>query len=99
MDMDRVGIFGGSYGGYFTFRALIQAPELYKAGVALAPAELGPGIMSAPVESYIGLPADNPDLYAANRNTDKLAGVTADVLIITGTDDVNTPLEQTMLYA
>jgi dipeptidyl aminopeptidase/acylaminoacyl peptidase len=99
MDLGRVGVCGLSFGGYFTIRAMIQAPELYKAGVAMAPAELGPAIMSPPVESYIGLPDQNPDRYAAIRNTDKLGALQGDLLIITGTDDVNTPLEQTMAYA
>jgi dipeptidyl aminopeptidase/acylaminoacyl peptidase len=51
------------------------------------------------VESYIGLPADQPERYAIVRNTDKMASIAGDLLIITGTDDVNTPLEQTMAYA
>ncbi|HEX4196254.1 MAG TPA: DPP IV N-terminal domain-containing protein [Caulobacteraceae bacterium] len=99
MDLARVGIFGASFGGYFTIRALIQAPDLYRSAVALAPAELGHGIMSPPVESYIGLPADHPERYAVIRNTDKVQAISGDLLIITGTDDVNTPLEQTMAYA
>jgi dipeptidyl aminopeptidase/acylaminoacyl peptidase len=99
MDLSRVGVLGLSYGGYFAIRALIQAPELYKSAVAMAPAELGPAIMSPPVESYIGLPREHPDRYAAIRNTDKLGDLAGDLLIITGTDDVNTPLEQTMAYA
>jgi dipeptidyl aminopeptidase/acylaminoacyl peptidase len=99
MDLSRVGVFGLSFGGYFSIRALIQAPDVYKAGVAMAPAELGPSIMSPPVESYIGLPGERPERYAAIRNTDKLGDLAGDLLIITGTDDVNTPLEQTMAYA
>jgi dipeptidyl aminopeptidase/acylaminoacyl peptidase len=99
MDLSRVGIFGVSFGGYFTVRALIQAPELYKAGVALAPAELGPGIMTMPVESYIGLPDDDPERYQAVRNADKVEAIAGELLIITGTDDVNTPIDQTMAYA
>jgi dipeptidyl aminopeptidase/acylaminoacyl peptidase len=99
MDVSRIGVFGLSYGGYFTIRAMIQAGDLYRAGVALAPAELGPGVMSAPVESYIGLPLDDSERYAAIRNTDKLAAIAGELLIITGTDDVNTPIGQTMAYA
>ena len=37
MDLDRVGIYGHSWGGYFTVAALAQAPDLYKAGVASSP--------------------------------------------------------------
>jgi dipeptidyl aminopeptidase/acylaminoacyl peptidase len=96
MDLARVGIFGGSYGGYFSVRALIQAPDLYRSAVALAPAEVGPGILSPAVESYIGLAADDPELYRRVRNADKVDRITGELLIITGTDDVNTPIEQTL---
>jgi dipeptidyl aminopeptidase/acylaminoacyl peptidase len=99
MDLSRVGIFGGSYGGYFTIRALIQAPDLYRAAVSLAPAELGPCVMGPPVECYAGLPGDHPEHYERLRNTDKLGAVRGDLLIISAADDVNTPLEHTMLYA
>ncbi|NIJ38796.1 dipeptidyl aminopeptidase/acylaminoacyl peptidase [Sphingopyxis panaciterrae] len=37
MDMDRVGIWGHSWGGYYTIANLLDAPDLYKAGVASAP--------------------------------------------------------------
>ncbi len=38
MDLARVGIYGHSWGGYYATRALLLAPELYKVGVAMAPA-------------------------------------------------------------
>ena len=37
IDLDRVGVWGHSWGGYFTIRALAQAPEVFHAGVASAP--------------------------------------------------------------
>ena len=36
VDRDRVGIYGGSYGGFMTFVA-VQAPGTFKAGAALRP--------------------------------------------------------------
>ena len=36
-DRDRVGIYGGSYGGFMTFMALFQQPGVFKAGAALRP--------------------------------------------------------------
>jgi dipeptidyl aminopeptidase/acylaminoacyl peptidase len=36
-DIDKVGIYGGSYGGFMTFMALMREPELFKAGAALRP--------------------------------------------------------------
>lgn len=35
LDLDRVGIYGGSYGGFMALYALSQAPELFHAGAAL----------------------------------------------------------------
>jgi dipeptidyl-peptidase-4 len=37
MDLERVGVYGHSWGGYFTFACLVDAPELYRAGFSSAP--------------------------------------------------------------
>ncbi len=37
LDTERLGIIGGSYGGWVTLRAMLGYPERYKAGVALVP--------------------------------------------------------------
>ena len=36
-DPQRVGVYGGSYGGFMTLMALFRAPEVFKAGAALRP--------------------------------------------------------------
>lgn len=36
-DRDRIGTYGGSYGGFMTFMALFTQPDLFKAGAALRP--------------------------------------------------------------
>ncbi len=37
IDPKRVGIYGGSYGGFMTFMALFKEPELFAAGASLRP--------------------------------------------------------------
>jgi dipeptidyl-peptidase-4 len=37
MDLDRVGITGWSFGGYFTAMAVIRRPDVFRCGVARAP--------------------------------------------------------------
>lgn len=37
VDEDRLGIYGGSYGGFMTFMALFRAPETFAAGASLRP--------------------------------------------------------------
>ncbi|SFU31685.1 prolyl oligopeptidase family serine peptidase [Pseudoduganella namucuonensis] len=36
-DIDKVGIYGGSYGGFMTFMAMLREPALFKSGAALRP--------------------------------------------------------------
>jgi len=36
-DKANVGVYGGSYGGFMTFMALLRAPDTFKAGAALRP--------------------------------------------------------------
>lgn len=37
VDRNRIGTYGGSYGGFMTFMAMFKMPELFKAGSALRP--------------------------------------------------------------
>ncbi len=37
IDVERVGTYGGSYGGFMTFMALMKQPDLFKAGAAIRP--------------------------------------------------------------
>ncbi|RSZ58695.1 S9 family peptidase [Massilia atriviolacea] len=36
-DLNNVGVYGGSYGGFMTFMALMREPDIFKAGAALRP--------------------------------------------------------------
>jgi dipeptidyl aminopeptidase/acylaminoacyl peptidase len=62
MDRERVGVFGGSFGGYMTVRAMLTAPEVYRAAVATAPVYEMEDV-SAYIEMYMGLPKHNPEGY------------------------------------
>lgn len=94
MDMDRVGIMGHSLGGYYSLRATLQFPDLYKAAVLLA----GVTDISTSriyMEAFMGcLPGDCPNAYAAGDNTNKIAELSAPLLIIFGTGDDGVPVEE-----
>src|SRR5581483_6387271 len=62
-DASRVGIYGWSYGGYVTLRALVTAPELFGVGVAGAPVTSWGGYDTGYTERYMATPASNPDGY------------------------------------
>ena len=61
IDLDRVGITGGSWGGYSSFRCLADRPDVYKAAVISAPG-FDP-YSSVLYECYLDLPQDNVDGY------------------------------------
>ncbi|MFB1481209.1 DPP IV N-terminal domain-containing protein [Corallococcus sp. RDP092CA] len=97
MDLERVGIQGHSWGGYFALRGMLTAPEFFKAGYAGAPGALTEeAIINEP---NMGLVSENPEGYAAGSNealADKLQGA---LKLMHGTSDVNASLSTTMRMA
>ncbi|MDH6521864.1 dipeptidyl-peptidase-4 [Streptomyces sp. SAI-135] len=82
MDLDRVGVFGMSSGGFATVRAMLEFPEVFKVGVAecgmhdLRFAEQGIA------EMYNG-PFD-PETYAATSNIDLADRLVGKLLLVHG---------------
>lgn len=75
MDLDRVGAFGHSGGGFAAVRAMLDFPDVYRTGVALSGSHDAPCFNLGFVEAYDG--ADNPDAWARTSNVaiaDRLAG-------------------------
>jgi len=98
VDLDRVGIFGHSWGGYHTTRALAQAPELFKVGVASGPTQTA--WTGALHEPYMGLPAaENAEAYDYADNTIGIwpGKITGHLLLSTGTSDQGTLKELYMM--
>ncbi len=97
MDLSRVGVFGHSYGGYYATRAMLQAPDLYKVGVASAPAAQLDTIFARASENYLGgRPQDVPEAYEYASNLRLIDRLQGRLLIIHPTSDVNAPFAHTM---
>ena len=95
VDTTRVGITGGSYGGYMTLRALTEAPEVFRAGVAVAPVTDWDGYDTCYTERYMGTPANNPEGYRESSvlsHAEKLQGA---LLVIHGMLDENVHFRHT----
>jgi dipeptidyl-peptidase-4 len=56
MDLERVGIFGWSFGGYFSAMAVLRRPDVFRAGVAGAPVSEWRDYDTHYTERYLGLP-------------------------------------------
>jgi dipeptidyl-peptidase-4 len=85
MDLDRVGIFGHSAGGFMTAQALLTYPDFYRVGVASSGDYDSRFYGSYWGEKYEGL---NPD-YDEQITALKAENLTGDLLLVAGDVDDN----------
>jgi len=96
LDPGRVAIFGGSYGGHLTILAMALEPDLFAAGVAIAPVTEWMGYDTAYTERYLGQPAANADGYRESSALTHAGKVRGDLLLIHGTVDENVHLRHSL---
>lgn len=89
VNLGRVGIFGWSYGGYMTLRALLMAPEIFRVGVAGAPVTDFRWYDTAYTERYLGTDSTNRAGYDSSALLDKAGRLTGKLLLIHGMVDEN----------
>ncbi|HLJ67071.1 MAG TPA: S9 family peptidase [Chloroflexota bacterium] len=105
VDSNRIGIFGGSYGGFMTYIAVTKAPAAWKAAVAFI------GITdlarmyeeSMPhfkyfLEEQMGDPESHADLWADRSAANFADRLQARLLIIHGVNDPRCPISQARLF-
>ncbi|GIG68976.1 S9 family peptidase [Phytomonospora endophytica] len=97
MDLDRVGSYGFSGGGYATVRAMLDHPEIYRAGMAACGNHDNRFYHLAWGETYDG-PFD-PELYATTSNVDNAHKLQGDLLLMHGSMDDNVFPQQTLRLA
>ncbi len=89
VDPDRIGIFGWSYGGYMAIMAMFKAPDIFKAGVSVAPVTDWTLYDTHYTERYLGTPADNPQGYDRSNVFRYIDGLKGSLLIMHGMADDN----------
>lgn len=89
IDEKRIGIYGGSYGGFMTLMALFTQPDVFKAGAALRPvtdwAHYNDGYTSA----ILNEPYNDSIAYQRSSPINFAAGLKNHLLICHGMVDVN----------
>ena len=96
IDPDRVGITGGSYGGYMTLRCMSRHADLFRAGVAIAPVADWDGYDTAYTERYMGTPSAEAVAYAASSALTSAGSITGRLLLIHGELDENVHLRHSV---
>jgi dipeptidyl-peptidase-4 len=89
LDLGRVGIYGWSFGGYFSAMAVMREPEVFRAGVAGAPVTDWHDYDTHYTERYMDLPRLNAEGYAATSVMTWADRLSRPLLLIHGTDDDN----------
>jgi dipeptidyl-peptidase-4 len=89
VDATRIGIWGWSFGGYLTSLCLTRYPELFRAGIAVAPVTNWRYYDSIYTERYLGLPKDNAAGYDENSPAVLASKLRSRYLLVHGTGDDN----------
>jgi dipeptidyl aminopeptidase/acylaminoacyl peptidase len=101
VDTERVGVWGLSYGGFFTLIAVTDQPKLFRAAVDVAGVVDYAMYYEDPYHggwtaSRIGTPAEHPDVYAKASPVSHIDRLERPLLILHGTSDVNVPYLHSM---
>jgi dipeptidyl aminopeptidase/acylaminoacyl peptidase len=96
VDADRMGVWGLSYGGFFTLIAVTDQPTLFRAGVDVAGVVDYAMYYEDPYHggwtaSRIGTPEQNPEVYRRASPIAHVGQLQRPLLVLHGTSDVNVP--------
>ncbi len=96
VDAARIGITGWSYGGYMTCMAMLEAPEVFKAGFAGAPVTDWRQYDTIYTERYMGLPQENAEGYRVSSPVAHADGLQGKLLVAQATGDDNVHFANTL---
>jgi dipeptidyl aminopeptidase/acylaminoacyl peptidase len=86
---DRVGIYGGSYGGFMAFVAMFRAPDLFKAGAALRPVSDWAHYNHGYTANILNTPGIDPEAFYISSPINYVEGLQGALLIEAGMQDDN----------
>jgi dipeptidyl aminopeptidase/acylaminoacyl peptidase len=89
VDSTRIGIFGGSYGGFMTLMAMFTAPGIFKAGAALRPVTDWAYYNDGYTSAILNDPQDDSVAYRVSSPIFHAEGLQGHLLICHGLVDDN----------
>ena len=99
VDPARVGIRGASYGGFMTVNALLNAPDVFRAGFAAAPVTNWMNYDSIYTERYMGLPTEYSDGYRETALPQYAANLRGELMLVHNIEDDNVLFQNTIQLA
>jgi dipeptidyl-peptidase-4 len=98
VDVDRAGMYGYSWGGYRTARAMMQFPEFFKVGVAAAGSHDNFNYVFEH-DRWFGRPQDYPNTYTAQSNLPLAVHLKGKLLLAHGDVDDDVHVANTLQLA
>ncbi len=89
LDLERVGIQGWSFGGYFATMAVMLRPDMFKAAIAGAPVTDWRDYDTHYTERYMGLPGENKEGYDRTSALTHAAKLERPLMLVHGMADDN----------
>lgn len=89
IDKNRIGLYGGSYGGFITLMGLFTTPDVFKAGAALRPVTDWAHYNHGYTANILNEPVQDSIAYAKSSPINFAGGLKNHLLICHGMVDVN----------
>ncbi len=99
VDPKRVGIYGGSYGGFITLMALFTQPDVFAAGAALRPVTDWAHYNHPYTSNILNEPQKDMEAYRRSSPIYHAAGLKGHLLIAHGMVDVNVHYQDSVRLA
>jgi dipeptidyl aminopeptidase/acylaminoacyl peptidase len=96
VDAKRIGLYGGSYGGFITLMAMFTEADVFAAGAALRPVTDWAHYNHPYTSSILNLPQNDPEAYKRSSPIYFANGLKGPLLICHGVVDVNVNFQDTV---
>jgi len=96
VDPKRIGLYGGSYGGFITLMAMFKQPDVFSAGAALRPVTDWAHYNNGYTANILNLPQNDAESYKQSSPIYFASGLKGALLICHGMVDVNVNFQDTV---
>ncbi|HEV8432563.1 MAG TPA: prolyl oligopeptidase family serine peptidase [Thermoanaerobaculia bacterium] len=96
VDSERIGMYGGSYGGFMTLMAMFTAPSAFRAGAALRPVSDWAHYNHGYTSDILNTPQTDPEAYRISSPIYFAEGLRGALLICHGVVDTNVHFQDTV---
>jgi dipeptidyl aminopeptidase/acylaminoacyl peptidase len=96
VDRKRIGIYGGSYGGFITLMGMFTEPDVFAAGAALRPVTDWAHYNNSYTSNILNLPQNDAEAYKRSSPIYFAGGLKGALLICHGMVDTNVHFQDTV---